>query len=368
MCGIIGVISRPPTRPVPSESEIVELLDRAVTAIDDVCAVTDLLVAVDALLKGLPGLMALVDRPQLVTAITARLDQLDAFVTAVDRRLETDDLGADELERRGAEAIALRDALWAIRNDRLRTAREVSNLAGRDAGQGPLAAYLAIQQAFSALDRLEVRGRDSAGIHLFVHGHGLDLSDPALHAAIRERAQDPTFQSGSVRAVGNVLSFVYKAAAEIGELGDNTRVMRAAVASDQLLRRAVAASSARTSVLGHTRWASVGIISEPNAHPINSDELESTGGAPYLVAALNGDVDNHADLRVEHQLRIHQQITTDAKVIPALVSRHLAAGHDDVESFRRTVAAFHGSVAIAAMSSSHPDSLLLALSGSGQGL
>ena len=344
------------------------MLDRAVAAIDDVPAVTDALADVDALLKGLPGLMALVDRPQLVAAITARLDQLDAFTAEVDRRLEADDLAPEELERRGAEAIALRDALWAVRNDRLRTAREVSKLAGRDAGEGALAAYLAIQQAFSALDRLEVRGRDSAGIHVFVHDHGLDLSHPAVQAAIRERAQDPTFQSGSVRVVGDVLSFVYKAAAEIGELGDNTRVMRAAVAGDQLLRRAVGAPSSRTSVLGHTRWASVGIISEPNAHPINSDELESTGGAPYLVAALNGDVDNHADLRVEHRLRIHSQITTDAKVIPALVGRHLAAGHDEVESFRRTVSEFDGSVAIAAISSSTPDSILLALSGSGQGL
>ena len=80
MCGIIGVISRRPTRPVPTESEIVELLDRAVAAIDDVPAVTNTLAEIDALLKGLPGLIALVDRPQLVAAITARLDQLDAFV------------------------------------------------------------------------------------------------------------------------------------------------------------------------------------------------------------------------------------------------------------------------------------------------
>jgi glucosamine--fructose-6-phosphate aminotransferase (isomerizing) len=313
---------------VPTESEIVDVLDRAVAAIDDVVLVTQLVGEVDALLKGLPGVMALVDRPQLVAAITARLDQLDAFAADLDRRLEVDDLAADELERRGAESIAMRDALWNVRNDRLRTAREVGELAGRDAGEGPLAAYLAIQQSFSALDRLEVRGRDSAGIHVFVHDHGLDLTDSGVQAAIRERTQDPTFQSGSVRVVGSVLSFVYKAAAEIGELGDNTRMLRAAVAGDQLLRLAVAAPTARTSVLGHTRWASVGIISEPNAHPINSDELETSGGAPYLVAALNGDVDNHTDLRVAHQLCIHAQITTDAKVIPALVSRIVAAGHD----------------------------------------
>jgi len=61
--------------------------------------------------------------------------------------------------------------------DRLRTARLVRDLAGRDAGIAAVAGYLTIQQAFSALDRLEVRGRDSAGIHVFVWGHGLSAND-----------------------------------------------------------------------------------------------------------------------------------------------------------------------------------------------
>jgi glutamine---fructose-6-phosphate transaminase (isomerizing) len=369
MCGIIGVISRRPTRPVPTHPELIALLDQAVAAIGDAPAVTNAVGDVDRLLKGLPGVMALVDRHELASAIVARLDQLEAYADDYERALESGEADADELERRSAQSIALRDVLWGVRNDRLRTAREVVALAGRDAGEGALAAYLAIQQAFSALDRLEVRGRDSAGIHVFVGDHGLDLDEPTVREALRQREQDPTFQSRSVRVVGDVLSFVYKAAAEIGELGDNTKALRTAVASDDLLRRAVARAEARTSVLGHTRWASVGIISEPNAHPINSDEVESPAGdTPYLVAALNGDVDNHADLRVAHQLRIHQHITTDAKVIPALVSRHITSGCDLLESFRRTVAAFEGSVAIGAMSASDPNLLLLALNGSGQGL
>jgi glutamine---fructose-6-phosphate transaminase (isomerizing) len=371
MCGIIGVIARRPTRAVPSQDDIVGLLDAAVVAIGDVPAVTARLVEVDGLLKGMPGVMALVDRHELVAAITSRLDQVDAYVAEVDRALEAGQLAGDELERRNAEAIALRDALWAIRHDRLRTAREVAALAGRDASPGAVAGYLAIQQALSAIDRLEVRGRDSAGIHVFVHQHGLDADDPAIRSLVDDRSQDPTYQSGSVRVVDGVLSFVYKAAAEIGELGDNTRALRAAVSGDALLRLALTSPDARTAVLGHTRWASVGIISEPNAHPVNGDELESSpalGSCPYVVAALNGDVDNHADLRVEHQLRIHHHITTDAKVIPALVGRHAAGGADLVESFRRTVSAFEGSVAIGAMSSQSPTHLMLALCGSGQGL
>ncbi len=100
-------------------------------------------------------------------------------------------------------------------------------------------------------------------------------------------------------------------------------------------------------MLGHTRWASVGIISQANAHPLNSDELDRTGG-PYVTAALNGDVDNFADLKATEALRIPAEITTDAKVIPTLVSRHLAAGTEAVEAFRRTVDVLEGSVAIGA--------------------
>ena len=79
-----------------------------------------------------------------------------------------------------------------------------------------------------------------------------------------------------------MLSFVYKAAAEIGELGDNTTAMRAAIRNDALLHRALASPTAQAVVLGHTRWASVGIISQPNAHPLNSDEIDRTDG-PYVV-------------------------------------------------------------------------------------
>ncbi len=371
MCGIVGILSRPATRPAPAEGDVLGALDRAVERSDDPSAAAAELDVANRLLMGVPGMLALVDRHEFVASIRSRLDRLDATADAYDAEIEAGSFDADEVERRAAASIALRDVLWAIRYDRLRTAVEVGALAGRDASTGAIAGYLAIQQALSAIDRLEVRGRDSAGINVFVHEHALDLDDPAVADAIAERAADPMYQSGSVRVADGVLSFAYKAAAEIGELGDNTRAIRAAVAADDLLRRALAADSARTSVLGHTRWASVGIISEPNTHPLNSEELETspaTSQPPYVVAALNGDVDNHAELRVEHQLRIHTQVTTDAKVIPTLVARHAVGGHGLVESFRRTVSAFEGSVAIGAMSATDPDTMLLALNGSGQGL
>ena len=375
MCGIIGVVSRPPTRPTPRAENLLGGLDAAIESIPDVGAVTEATAAVDAALRGLPGVLALSNQPELVAALGTRLDRLDEFRS--DREAELDrneaELSGTQLEAANAELIGLADVLWAVRNDRFRTAREVSALAGRNAPESAVGAYLVAQQAFSSIDRLEVRGRDSAGIHMYVWNHDIDAD--SLAALVAERGNNPLFENGSVVSTHDadghsVLSFVYKQAAEIGELGDNTAALRNTLANDALLRRAVSSPLARASLLGHTRWASVGIISEPNTHPLNSVESEQQGGAmaPYVVAALNGDVDNHGDLRVEHELHIATPITTDAKVIPTIASHHLAAGLAPLEAFRRTVSTFEGSVAIGAMTASAPSTLMIALRGSGQGV
>ena len=335
MCGIVALVSRPSTRAVPTPDEILALIDGAVRA-DDISAMADRLQRANSLLKGVPGVRALLDHRELALGITARLDRVDAVVAEEDSVLESGVVSGDELESRATALIALRDATWAIRNDRLRTANAVLELSGRDANPGSIAAYLMLQQSFSVLDRIEVRGRDSAGIHVYVWNHGLDRTDATIASLVAERSGDVLFQNRAVRWIDGespVLSFVYKAAFEIGELGDNTRALRQAIVDDELLRRALADPAVRVSLVAHTRWASVGIISEPNAHPVNN-EMSGVSDGPYVVAALNGDVDNHADLRIEHGLRFANQITTDAKVIPAMVNRFAATGLDTVEAFR----------------------------------
>ncbi|MCU1396928.1 MAG: glmS [Acidimicrobiales bacterium] len=371
MCGIIAIHSRPSTRAVPSADEVLAGLDAALAVAPDIAAVAVRTHHVDRLLRGVAGVQCMIGRRELVASMTSRLDQLDAVIATAEADLELNPaLTADAVELANATLVGLRDAVWAIRNDRLRAGRAVDELAGRDAGDAAIAGYFAVHQALSALDRLEVRGRDSAGVHLYVWNHGLTPDDPAVQALLGARQDNPLFLNGSVRFAGGCISFVYKAAVEIGELGDNTRNLRKSIAADSLLRLALSAPTARLALLGHTRWASVGIISEANCHPLNSEEVESSyDSGPYVVGALNGDVDNHADLKVEYNLRIAGPITTDAKVIPAMVSRLSGVSAGDLtESFRRTVSSFEGSVAIGAASAQHPDQLLLALRGSGQAL
>lgn len=366
MCGIIGIISRPSHRAVPTSDDVVGLLDRAVSAIPAITDVAVHVIDADRLLRGDAGIQCLAGNLELIAAITSRLERLDDFANAEEQRIDSLHADSATLDEQVEQLSRLRDGLWALRRDRIRTAHEVHALAGRSASAGALCGYLSIQQALSAIDRMEVRGRDSAGISVLVWADGV-ATNPDIAQGMRARTHDPLFTNNSVRLNGNCLVFVYKAAAEIGELGDNTRVMRAAVKDDQLLRLALALPGVRTTVLGHTRWASVGIISEPNAHPVTGEEIDHST-SHMSVAALNGDVDNHADLKMRYKLSFADPITTDAKVIPALVDRFRESSPQVVDAFRNAVTQFEGSVAISYATADHPDSMYLALHGSGQGM
>src|SRR3954462_14514298 len=116
MCGIIAIVSRPATRRPPEPGEVLALLDQAIGA-GSLRAATAAVAAVNALLKGVPGVLALTGHPQLELAITARLDQLDAIAAAREAELEQGLLTVDAAEQANAALIDVRDAIWAVRCD-----------------------------------------------------------------------------------------------------------------------------------------------------------------------------------------------------------------------------------------------------------
>ena len=378
MCGIVAVLRRPTDRPSPTVADVTGAVATAEAALahweqplEAIGTAAGTLEQLDAVLRGVVGTRFLVQHPEVAEALTAVVERLGGRIEALDRDIDTGALALTglALEAVNAALVRLRDVRWALANDRLGSARAVAELAGPAAGDAAIAAFTSVQTALAAIDRLEVRGRDSAGLHLLVDGHGLDLADPEIAELVGSRGDDPLFTSCSVRTPLGRLSLVYKAAAEIGELGDNTRQLRRALAADPLLHRALRAPVAEVTVLGHTRWASVGIVSEANAHPLNHEEEGGEGGdGPYVTVAVNGDVDNHLELRSRHGLRIPVEVTCDTKVVPTLVSRRMARGLPLEEAFRQAVTELDGSVAIAASAAEAPRRLLLALRGSGQAL
>jgi asparagine synthetase B (glutamine-hydrolysing) len=125
-------------------------------------------------------------------------------------------------------------------------------------------------------------------------------------------------------------------------------------------------------VSAHTRWASVGDITEANCHPLDNTptdtKIEKTG---IIHVCLNGDIDNYLELKTEYEAlydKIHPEINTDTKLIPLQIQHHLKQGAQIEEAFRLAVNDFEGSHAISMHTDLAPGRLFLAQKGSGQAI
>jgi len=285
----------------------------------------------------------------------------------------------------------LKDISWCIASEIIANIKKIKNLLGHD-NKDPditiVSIFKQINSVLNSIDRLEVRGRDSAGISLMfiIDGSEYDrfkktLGKMNLLGQLTKRLDqevlvnsciniNQTTDENNQRRV--TLALTYKVAAEVGRLGDNIRFIREQIKNDKILQILVSFSHEYHTISAHTRWASVGAISEPNCHPVDNkisgDNIQQSG---IIHVCLNGDIDNYLELKKEYEKNgcyIHQDITTDTKIIPLQVGKYIQQGFDVNEAFRLAVNDFDGSHAISMHTDLDPGRLYLAQKGSGQAI
>lgn len=375
MCGIVAVLPNYSRRGgETSASALAELLPEFADVLDGFGDPTKSVEVLNLVAEELavvldvyatPGAtMALAGRPEKVSSALRRLADSAAALDA-QLGLQTSTWDTDTTERVQGLLRHIRDQLWAVCHDRLDAAVRSRDLAPNGWTERSVTSYSAVNTALDALDRLEVRGRDSAGISIWIELVDADrVQLPGLSGR-----HDVLFRNGSAVLTDHGVCFVYKQAAIVGRLGDNVRHLRHAIRGDAELHRVLALPSATATVITHTRWASVGRTSEANAHPVDGRDATGLTAGPYSLAVLNGDVDNYLALQERCEYAVDPAaISTDAKLIPLLLSQHMATGANSSEAMLSTLSLCEGSMAIAAQCDGPRGELLLGVKGSGQSL
>ena len=391
MCGIAGFVSNNRWQEAPDLSWMDGILNQLEALCTDSGRLEDFDKPLKELLNRFDDLMsfgchmALVER----SAILPKMERLAEFLDGVLKR--TTDFTATYGRTDAFEQLAddARDSLWQINTEILGNVDRTidllpKGLAASESGRARHFVAWAVEQVMENVDRLEVRGRDSAGIAI----QCLLSKDADLITVPVPDFQPDSLESGrlnsGVQTIANATrlpsdqisyTFVYKIANLVGRLGDNTSRLRTAVRDDQLLWK-IASLTEQINIIAHTRWASNGIISLSNCHPVDGclrgrdhfDTLDDSGA----LFVLNGDVDNYQTL-MDAVVRgegydIDPFITTDTKVLPLLYRLGTDPDKSPEDRFAGVMNACEGSLAVVMQHPHHPRELFLGQKGSGQSL
>lgn len=385
MCGIAGFVSNQFTIGDANIDWLIELGNQAKELKTDTSSAGELEEIVDALEAHFDELMSIgtIRAACLIESAEQEIRRFaDILVHHEEFLTKLSEAGSTELD---PLIERLRDYSWQLRAevaDHANAAVALASKANNPAKSAALHVAIASEFVLRAIDRLEVRGRDSAGIAIQIDVapnalSALNTKARALYDARRGdlNAGDMAIYEDSRNENALSVTFVYKTANLVGRLGDNGTALRNSISNDDVLW-AIAGAATSASILSHTRWASHGVISVANCHPHNtsltSDTQNTTETRLGAMYALNGDVDNHLELLEEfvtaRNLSVDGEITTDAKIIPIADRASANASNDRMEQFRAASRRLDGSVAIGCIDPRDAGTAYLAQKGSGQGL
>jgi glucosamine--fructose-6-phosphate aminotransferase (isomerizing) len=134
--------------------------------------------------------------------------------------------------------------------------------------------------------------------------------------------------------------------------GRALEVIRAVGKLDNLARAIEGKKLDGTTGIGHTRWATHGRPSEPNAHPHLAGDV---------AVVHNGIIENHLELKRELERDgVRFQSDTDTEIVAHLINRAVTKGLTLFEAVRSALGRTRGAYALAVASSKEPDRIVVA--------
>jgi glucosamine--fructose-6-phosphate aminotransferase (isomerizing) len=136
--------------------------------------------------------------------------------------------------------------------------------------------------------------------------------------------------------------------------GDKSQVFKQVGRVDGLIRDVNQANPEAPLVIGHTRWATHGGVTIPNAHPqANNDQS--------IFVVHNGIIENFSEIRQKLKAEgYHFESQTDTEVIPNLIDFYFKQVNSFEAAFKAALQDVRGAYSIVAITTNEPDTLFAA--------
>ena len=170
--------------------------------------------------------------------------------------------------------------------------------------------------------------------------------------AVAERNVVPILMEGLRR-----LEYRGYDSAGVAVLGDEGITRTRRVGKVQELQNALDESPVRGRTgISHTRWATHGVPNEANAHPhVSGDKI---------AIVHNGIIENYEELRDDLKKRGYEFVSdTDTEIVAHRIHLNMQSASDFATAVRKTVAELEGAYALAVVSSTHPEQIVIAREG-----